>query len=200
MEKQLSREVRLEERKSKIIEELSVQFSQNEIPMEEYERLVEYINKAESERELVIIEKITRENSLYYKEPGEPKSEPREHPGKRENPGEGKTSFALLSTRHLSGDYLAGRDTSIYNVLGSHIIEISDGDLPRGRTDITVLSLLGDVKIRVPPNVKVRINALPILGEARVVRGGEAYTGNGPELVINGTLILSSIKVKYTRR
>ena len=51
----------VEERKEKAIENLSDSFAKNRLPLEEYERLVEYINKIESERELIVVEKIVAE-------------------------------------------------------------------------------------------------------------------------------------------
>ncbi len=197
MEQQLTKEIRLEERKNKVIEELSEQFSQNELPMEEYERLVEYINKAETERELAIIEKISRENSLYAGREDNHQDERASGPRGDGFSDDDKTSAAILATRHLSGDFFTGRRHSLYSVLGEQIIEIEDGDLQNGRTEISIFSLLGDTKISVPPNVRVKINAVPILGEAKVARNESGFSGYGPELVINGMAVLSSIKVKY---
>jgi hypothetical protein len=197
MEQQLSKEIRLEERKNKVIEELSEQFSQNELPMEEYERLVEYINKAETERELAIIEKIARENSIYSGRTNNQQEEKSSGPRSEYNSNDDKTSAAILSTRRLSGEFFSGKSHSLYSVLGEQIITIEDGDLPNGRTEITVFSLLGDTKISVPPNVRVKINAVPILGEAKVARNESGFSGYGPELIINGMAVLSSIKVKY---
>jgi hypothetical protein len=192
----LTKEIRLEERKNKVIEELSVQFSQNELPMEEYERLVEYINKAETEREVAIIEKISRENSIYA---GRTNDHQEERPaGPRHTvTDDDKTSLALLSTRHLSGDFFTGKSHALITVLGDQKIEIADGDLPNGRTELSVISLLGDTKISVPPNVRVKINVVPILGDTHVDRNDKPFTEYGPELVISGVAILSSIKVKY---
>jgi hypothetical protein len=48
----------IEDRKEKITEELSRQYSLNKISMEEYERLIEYSHKIETEKELMILEKI----------------------------------------------------------------------------------------------------------------------------------------------
>jgi hypothetical protein len=197
MEQQLTREIRLEERKNKVIEELSVQFSQNELPMEEYERLVEYINKAETERELAIIEKISRENSLYAGNTNNHQEEKSFRTRESRESKDDKSSVALLASRHLSGDFFNGKSHSLYSILGEQIIEIEDGDLPNGRTEITVVSLLGDTKISVPPNVRVKINAVPILGDAKVARNEAGFSEYGPELIINGIAILSSIKVKY---
>jgi hypothetical protein len=197
MEQQLTRELRLEERKSNVIEALSVQFSQNELPMEEYERLVEYINKAETDRELAIIEKISRENSIYAGKTQEPQYERSSESYQNSPSDDDKTSVALLSTRRVSGDFFTGKNHSLISILGEQTIEIEEGDLPNGRTEISVVSLLGDTKINVPPNVKVKINALPILGDVNTARNDTSFSGYGPELVINGVAILSSIKVKY---
>jgi hypothetical protein len=51
----------IEERKEKAIENLSDSFAKNKLPLEEYERLVEYIQKIESERELIVVEKMVAE-------------------------------------------------------------------------------------------------------------------------------------------
>jgi hypothetical protein len=59
------REQRLSERKNKAVEALSAQFSRNGMELGEFERLAEYIHKAESERELAIIEKIVDESADY---------------------------------------------------------------------------------------------------------------------------------------
>jgi hypothetical protein len=56
---------KIEERKNRAVEALSSQFARNALPLEEYERLVEYISRAESERELDIIEKIVDETAFY---------------------------------------------------------------------------------------------------------------------------------------
>lgn len=197
MEQQLTKEIRLEERKNKVIEELSVQFSQNELPMEEYERLVEYINKAETERELAIIEKISRENSLYAGRTNDTQEERSSSYPRNTATDDEKSSLALLSSRHLSGDFFTGKNHSLISILGEQKIDIDDGDLPNGRTEISVVSLLGETKINVPPNVRVKVNVVPILGESNVARNDSSFSGYGPELVINGVAILSSIKVKY---
>jgi hypothetical protein len=60
----------VEERKEKAIDSLSSSFAKNKLPLEEYERLVEYINKIESERELVVVEKMVAEYGAGSGEPG----------------------------------------------------------------------------------------------------------------------------------
>jgi hypothetical protein len=50
----------IDEEKDKLAKNLSEQYSHNIISMEEYERILEYINKIETKKEASIIEKITR--------------------------------------------------------------------------------------------------------------------------------------------
>ena len=52
-----------DEEKEKLIQKLSEQYTLNIINMEEYERILEYINKIETKKEISIIEKIIFENS-----------------------------------------------------------------------------------------------------------------------------------------
>jgi hypothetical protein len=54
----------LEDKKEEITEELSKQYSLNKISLEEYERLIEYAHKIETEKELIILEKIVNENNV----------------------------------------------------------------------------------------------------------------------------------------
>jgi len=56
--------INLDEEKDKLTQVLSEQYSQNIINMEEYERILEYINKIETGKEISIIQKIIQENNV----------------------------------------------------------------------------------------------------------------------------------------
>ena len=187
--------VLIEERKNKAIETLSVQFSRNALPLEEYERLVEYINRVESERELAIIEKLVDDTVLYA---GKNREQDREAPSMVRD-ALGKTCFSLLATRETDGELLRDNETFV-SLLGTNLIDIREGDLPPGRTEIDAVSILGEVRILVPPEVSVRMNAFPVMGECRIGRGVETQRSpGGPELVISGCALLGSITVKLRK-
>jgi hypothetical protein len=182
----------IEERKNRAIETLSVQFSQDVLPLEEYERLVEYINRAESERELAIIERIVDETALYARQEDEGEREERR--------GDTRFRFALLSSRESSGDILRGNQSAFISILGTNIIDIREGDLPPGRTEVDVLSILGETKITIPPGVTVTMKAFAIAGETRIGRGIDTQRRPGaPELVITGCALLGSVVVKVRK-
>jgi ABC-type uncharacterized transport system involved in gliding motility auxiliary subunit len=54
----------LDEEKENLTGKLSEHYSQNIITMEEYERILEYINKIETKKEITIIRKIIQENNV----------------------------------------------------------------------------------------------------------------------------------------
>jgi hypothetical protein len=54
----------IDEEKDKLEEKLSEQYSQDIITIEEYERILEYLNKIETKKEVNVIEKIMEENNI----------------------------------------------------------------------------------------------------------------------------------------
>ena len=190
------RETRLEARKTQAVEALSVQFSHNNLPMAEYERLVEYINKMESEREMAIVERIVDESALYAGD----ESSPRRDAAPSGEWDRTKFYFYLLSSRKISGETLRRGHCSFVNILGSTTIDILEGDLPRGRTEMDALNLLGEINIIVPPGLAVVIKAIPIAGTVSMGRGVETRPdAGGRELVVTGAALLGTVNVKLRK-
>ena len=189
----------IEERKEKAIETLSDSYAKNKLPLEEYERLAEYINKIESERELVVVEKMVSEYSgdgtdkkpAYYDDEDDD-DEPVSYNRPLSN------GLTVLSSRNVSGSLKSG--TQFVSILGSTQIKVRKEDLGRKKTVLNVVSILGDNVIFVEPGIRVTNKAIPILGSAevnqkvvRMARSGE------PELVISGAALLGDISVKLLK-
>ena len=188
----------VEERKGKAIESLSDSFAQNKLPLEEYERLVEYINKIESERELVVVEKIVAEykggevpNETAYAGEDEP-----DHYQYGRN--QQSSNLAVLSSRTFSGPVESG--AQYVSILGSEHIKIRKADLRRRQTVLNVVSILGDSVISVESGINVNNRAIPILGGSWTDHkvNNQAEEGE-PELIISGTALLGNITVKLLK-
>jgi hypothetical protein len=186
----------VEERKEKAIENLSDSFAKNKLPLEEYERLVEYIQKIESERELIVVEKMVAEyggSELPKKDTYEdddvdnyPRSE---HQG---------SSLTVLSSRTISGPVESGMQ--FVSILGSEHIKIRKADLSRRKTVLNVVSILGESVISVESGIRVSNRAVPILGGAWTDRKVERSADNRePELIISGAALLGNITVKLLK-
>ncbi|MDR0784330.1 MAG: hypothetical protein LBE74_00395 [Treponema sp.] len=205
------REMKLAMRKNKAVDRLSVQFSKNAMSLEEYERLVDYIQKAESERELTIIEKIVDESAAYSSMKSD-KSRVYEEPQRREHPstynpfagilGSEWSDITFMSSREISGASLVGKRRSILSFLGNTSITIEEGQLPQGRTIVNAVSFLGNTVIAAPPSVKVTMEANAVLGNAVIDRGTgitETLRPGAPELVVMGGAFMGNLVVEIRK-
>ena len=200
----------IEERKGKAIENLSTSFAKNKLPLEEYERLVEYINKIESERELVVVEKIVDEydrsgspdNSRDYSPDYSADTSASDYGGQSFGPFRGSLStgvnMAILSSRNISGPLKSG--SQYMSILGSSQIKVKKEDLSKQRTELNVVSLLGDNTIYVEGGIRVINNAIPVLGGSWTDNkvNKQAQEG-GPILIISGAAILGNVTVKLLK-
>jgi hypothetical protein len=184
----------VEERKEKAIENLSDSFARNKLPLEEYERLVEYIQKIESERELIVVEKMVAEyggsekpkNNVYEDDDDEIDNYPR-----HANQG---SSLTVLSSRTITGPVESGMQ--FVSILGSEHIKIRRADLSRRKTVLNVVSILGESVIAVESGIRVSNRAVPVLGGAWTDQKVNKNAGNGEkELVISGAALLGNITV-----
>ena len=189
----------VDERKEKAIENLSTSYAKNKLPLEEYERLVEYINKIESERELVVVEKIVGEYAVEQSEE-KPKDasvyddDDDYRPVYDSHQPYTGSNLTVLSTRTFSGPLKSG--VQFVSILGSEQINIRKSDLGKKRTVINVVSVLGDSAICVEPGIRVKNRAIPILGNVDINQKVERQAQNGePELIISGAALLGNISV-----
>jgi hypothetical protein len=187
----------IEERKGKAIEKLSDCYAKSRLPLEEYERLVEYINKIESERELVVVEKIVTEYDGNGSKPAGPDDDEDEDDQVYYGgiSGSSISNLSVLSSRTYQGPVKSG--AQFLSLLGSGQIKIRKADLSKRRTTIHIVTILGDNSIYVEPGINVINRAIPILGNSDVHHKVAKMAGAGePELVITGTVLLGTISVK----
>ena len=191
----------VEERKGKAIEGLSESFARNKLPLEEYERLVEYINKIESERELIVVEKIVAEYGASETKPSPIEDNDDEEPDyypRHENYPPSGSNLTVLSSRTFSGPLKSG--ASFVSILGSTHIKVRKADLRKRQTVLDVVAILGETVISVESGIRVSNRAIPILGGAWTDNKAEKQARNeDPELIISGAAILGNITVKLLK-
>ncbi|MCL2233176.1 MAG: hypothetical protein FWB99_08880 [Treponema sp.] len=184
----------IEERKVKAIENLSTSFAKNRLPLEEYERLVGYISKIESERELIVVEKMVAEYDVKNAEPVdtyEDEDEPNQQHLSRNN-------LTLLSSRTFAGPLKTG--TQFISVLGDASIKIRKKHLKNRRTVLNVVSILSDYVIMVESGIRVINNVVPLLGDTKTNdKVDKEAQDEGPELIISGAALLGDISVKLLK-
>lgn len=66
--------------------------------------------------------------------------------------------FHLLGDVHLGSDWPV-HSQEIWNVIGDTVLDLSRADFPEGETNLRVMGFVGDVKVRLPEAVGVKLNA-----------------------------------------
>ena len=192
----------LEPRKRAAIDRLTVRFSRDEVPMEEYERLVADIHRAADGRELAVIEDIVGVGSASG--PGFGAAAP-DLPGFI--PAEQvQTCVAFLSERRFAGSWLNKPVVSAMCCFASQVFDFRHVRLPPGRTTLELMACFGSVEIIVPPSLAVRMEVAPIAAEASVGRGVAvessaagpvgAESADAPLLVVTGNVLFGSVTVQ----
>ena len=192
----------IEERKEKAVENLSDSFAKNRLPLEEYERLVEYINKIESERELIVVEKIVAEyganNASGKAGLSAADDDDDDEPAQYHNSLSSRNNLTVLSSRTVSGPLKSG--AQFVSILGSTEIKIRKEDLAKRRTVLNMVSVLGESVVYVEPGIRVVNNVIPVLGGAWVERKvSKQARDDEPEIVISGQALLGNVTVKLLR-
>jgi hypothetical protein len=182
--------ITIDEAKTKLTEELSEQYSQNRVTMEEYERIIEYIHKIETGKEIAIIEKVIQENK---------NKENNELIVPDTNGGE--KHLALFSWRSSMLKPVQGNAGNYLSLFGANRIVIED--LPKGKTILTVNSIFGLTEIIVAKDIKIINKTIPVFAGIFAPNeiydtksGGENEGSNDtPELYITGTAIFGNITI-----
>ena len=189
----------IEERKEKAIENLSTSYARDRLPLEEYERLVEYINKIESERELMVVEKIVAEYG--GKEAPSKPDDDEDEPGYYSSHFQGSTNnsnLTILSSRTLSGPLKSG--SSFVSILGSCHVKVRKSDLSKKKTFLDIVTILGDCVISVESGIRVSNRTIPILGGAWIDQNVDREADREPELVISGAALLGNVTIKLLKQ
>ena len=174
--------VNLYEEKEKLISKLSEQYSRNIINIEEYERIIEYVNKIETASEVNIIEKIIDENNIKNRDvliiP---------HNNNYEK------HLAVFSWKSSNVKSYNGNGGKYLSLFGTNRIIIDN--LPKGKTVISVNSIFGLTEIVISKDVKIINNIVPIF--SGIFMPDETNEGDGeiPELYIIGKAVFGNITI-----
>ena len=195
----------IEGRKEKAIETLTAQYSHDILPIDEFDRLVEYVHNVGSTREMAIIEKMIAENSIYSGEiPGaapQPFARvshiaPAPDYAASAAQADAASAACVFSARQTSGMAVRNGVRDFLTVFGNSTITIKDGDLTPGtQTEISVLSVFGLTVIIVPASVAVEIDAAPDFAGIFAPPADNPPAG-AARLTIHGSAIFGNITVR----
>ena len=191
--------ITIEDRKEKIVDKLSTQYSLNQISMEEYERLIKYSQNIETEKELQILETIVNAYNTQDKRADNINAQ---QTNMSDNTGFSDTNsrdhLILLSSRKTTGAITGGNFT---NILSDHKIIITEEDLLNNETVLNFIVLLGSVTIQIPDTVEVINKTMTILSDVSISENNSTnkVCGSRKKLILMGNILLGDIKVKVMK-
>jgi len=178
----------LDDERDKLIKKLSEQYSQNIINITEYERILEYINKIETQKEIIIIGKIIQENMVEEQELSNTKINEIIIPKINER------HLSMFSWRTSNVKSINGSIGNFISLFGANKIILDS--LPKGKTILNVSSIFGLTEIIILNNVKIINKIAPIFSGIYIPNIINEKNEEIPELYIVGKVVFGNITVK----
>jgi len=204
-----------EKRRHLLIDRLTERYAKDELPLTEYERLVQDAQDAVEMQDLAIVEAIvggtgyTATNGLSASRHGkqsppnatQPLNAPLYASQSPDSPFYSpdlvQSSVSILADRRHTGQWLKKPTVAAIAILGSQIFDFRGIELPVGPTTLEALAILGSLEIIVPSNLAVRMEVLPVAGDATIDKSVEtSERPDEPVLVVTGNAILGSVRVR----
>ncbi|MDR0637767.1 MAG: hypothetical protein LBG27_02500 [Spirochaetaceae bacterium] len=138
----------IDEEKDRLAKNLSEQYSQNVISLEEYERILEYLNKIETKKEIYVIERIIHENNGINKNELEAIQN-----NEIMTPKSREKHLTIFSWRSLNIKAVNGNGGKYTSLFGTNRIMVDN--LPDGKLVLNLNSIFGLTEIIVPKNIKI---------------------------------------------
>lgn len=105
----------------------------------------------------------------------------------------GQTVYAILSERRMTGNWITHRYVTATTVMGEMTLDLR-GVVLTEDTQLHVVTIMGEVKILVPPEMSVENHISAFLAEHNDTVGNRR--GQGPTLRITGTALLAEVSLR----
>jgi cell wall-active antibiotic response 4TMS protein YvqF len=110
---------------------------------------------------------------------------------------ERRGAVAILSNTRRDADWILPRLFRVFTFWGNTELDLTNVLLGPGTSVIDIRCIMGNVEIRVPPDLRVESEVDAVLGSAEVRREiSSTTTPDAPTVRITGTTVLGSIEIK----
>ena len=195
---QLIRPANMDAAREQVVEVLMEHFSRNVMDMDEFEGLLDSVNRCSTTSELrELLSKLPPLESLksatdLMSAPGGP---PVVVDADRVRPR--GFLLSVLSGTTRAGRWIPARKSFALGVLGGISLDFREAVLGAGVTDVNVLAVLGVVEIIVPPEMAVEVDGMAVLGGFEYQTNAPPRTDpNPPILRVRGLAVLAGVNVE----
>jgi hypothetical protein len=107
-----------------------------------------------------------------------------------------KRSLALMSEVVKAGEWIPARKNVMHVVMGTATIDLREALLSPGETEFELNALMGEIKVIVPPGLRVACDGLAIMAEFRAYDSAGSDDPHAPLVLIHGMAVMSSVTVQ----
>lgn len=175
------------------IEVLKHHFACDHIELDEFERRIAMAGAASRKHELrILIEDLP---ALHEEKPGGPKAQAADRISDREI----DTISLLFSETTRKGRWYAAKRTVCKPLFASVTIDLRKAVLPPGDMLMSLQAVFSSIDIIIPPGINVDMRGSAIFGSFESNEEAGNYTEGAPTVIIEGSAIFSSVRVKMKR-
>ncbi len=188
-----------EEQRQEAIERLTNAFAAGNLGMNAYEDRVSLANKVSTQLDLLKLTVDLPASTIRQsgkKQPASNSSVLRNSINRALVSAPRMNTGCIMGSRNLSGNWLSSDRVSAFTVMGSTYMDFRNVELPPGPIYVEVFTLMGEVKITVPRNLPVRLNATPFMGDCKAARSVNQKTADAETwLEISGFVMMGDLQV-----
>jgi len=185
--------INFDDEKSRLTEKSSDLYSTGIISIEEYERLIEYINKIETKKEIAIIDGFIQGYSADVKHAPAREDAPASRKISTGKKSGGKEHVALFSWRTTTLEPVNGKGGKFVSLFGTNKIIVDN--LPPGKTVIKTETVFGLTEIVVSCNIRITNKTEAVFAGVYGIDEAQGSDPDVPELVIKGDVVFGNLNV-----
>jgi hypothetical protein len=187
--------------RDRILDDLSGQFAQDRLGMEEYEQRVKAVSSARDDHELIKINADILPAHRYLVDTGLQSS-----PGNGIQAGPGRVmvnygeapkhddAVAIFSGCDRRGQFLAPRKIDAVAIFGGCNIDLRQAAIPADGMELEVAAIFGGCTIILPEGVNAEIQGVGIFGGFNKPQAH--FDSTGPRVRINGAAIFGGVEIR----
>jgi len=104
---------------------------------------------------------------------------------------------SLMSETKRHGDWALPRSLEVIAAMSAAHIDLRNAQLGAGTSDIHIVAVMADVKIHVPPGVRLECQGSAIMGVFSADAGAEPALPNAPVIRFTGYSIMSDVQTDH---
>jgi hypothetical protein len=107
-----------------------------------------------------------------------------------------KRTLAVMSEIKKVGEWVPARRNVVWAIMGSAELDLREALLSQGEIEIDITAVMGEVKVIVPPGLRIACDGVAIMGEFKELHSAGTEDPGAPLVRIHGMALMGSVSVK----